>query len=558
MPASVSKGDLYELRICRMLFWEGAFVRRAINLNVHFGEQFTVTDIDVLALRFAPNLELQITIGEAKTTTASSAPKATDRLLWGGGLRALVGADGNFVATTKPASERVRRLAASLGGELLDEQDIAHREALLGIDSSTSWGPYHPDLLLAQQGTLSTIKDDADLKRVYWFLRSNFWFEQPVPGLKRALGACRMLAGRYSDQLSDAERKALKWLAHQAIAVTTVALARIAAVSYRQPPTVARARLTEQLAEGLADYHTLSEISRTVDRYVMGVLREANVDPGRVVSALGALSPAPPAYTEPLLEVVERLAAEPAATSQLPRTVDWLIAEAELGARQGKMPASTVEVLEGDTERLLRTVGVFLTGQTKLPHQLTEGVLRLPNGTQRPRASDSAELSTSTISRGPGPEVPATRAEPAASAVRSELFPAVAPEHDGDLPVVRPGDPRKFRLGNVAYAEKDGQPVAVRAVALIVVNVGDQPAEITDASARSEHHGELIFERSIQVPPGGEGQLAFRMTAPTSSEGLHPGERVDVAMRYDGNHQSEFAARWIGPGPEAWELINGS
>ncbi len=45
MPEPITKGDRYELRIARLLFWEDAFVRRAINLNAHFGEELTVTDI---------------------------------------------------------------------------------------------------------------------------------------------------------------------------------------------------------------------------------------------------------------------------------------------------------------------------------------------------------------------------------------------------------------------------------------------------------------------------------------------------------------------------------
>jgi len=373
---AVTRGDLYELRVARLLFWEGAFVRRAIDLNMHFGEEFTVTDVDILAVRFTRDLAVRTSIGECKTTEAKSAPKATDRLLWGGGLRTLVGADDNFVATTRPASGRVRRLAEQLGSTLLDERDVAHREAVLRLDDRSPWGPFDPELLVRQRAAHQAVKDDRELKRVYWFVRSDFWFLPPVPGIKRALGACRVLAARWTPELPAAERAAVRWLAAQVVITAIVALVRIAATSYRQPPRVTRARLTEQLAEGLADHRTLTELSRQVDRLVMAVLRDAGVDPGRTVGALGALTPAPPGYADSLIDVVERLAAEPAAAAELPRLADWRFAEHQLELALGELPAATVELLDGDGDRMLRTVIAFLRGHGRLPEDLVDGLLR--------------------------------------------------------------------------------------------------------------------------------------------------------------------------------------
>lgn len=567
MAEPITKGDRYEMRIARLLFWEGAFVRRAINLNVHFGEDFTVTDIDVLALRFGRDLEQRTTIGEAKTTEARNAPKATDRLLWGGGLRALVGADDNFVATTKAATERVRRLATQLGAQLIDERDVAHRESLLGIDEKTPWGPHDPALLVAQRSVYDTVKRDRDLKRVYWFVRSDFWFSDPVRGLKRALGACRLLATRISGQLPDSERQAVRWLAHQAAVTVVVATVRIAAASYRQPPAVARTRLSEQLSEGLADYHTLVELSRTVDRYMMAVLREAKVDPGSVVGALGVLSPEAPPYTEPLLEVVERLAAEPAASSQLPRLLDWRIAEVALERELGELPAPTLEVVNGDADRLLRTIGTFLTGQTKLPRELVEGVLvgvspLRPEGEaadrQNGQAGTVAAIGVPQASSGPPAQASDGLAQspPADTGIPPKLFAEDARQADGDALVVV-GDPERFRLGEVTHTGTADEPVSVRAVAMHVRNVGAVAAQIKRADARSERHGELTFDGQSEIPPGGDDHLIFRMPADSADEGLLVGERLNVAIDY-GSGKTHFVARWVGPEPDSWEVITES
>ena len=51
-----TKGQEFECRLARLLHHEGAFVRRAVNLQLHFDEDFLVTDIDVLAITFLPRL----------------------------------------------------------------------------------------------------------------------------------------------------------------------------------------------------------------------------------------------------------------------------------------------------------------------------------------------------------------------------------------------------------------------------------------------------------------------------------------------------------------------
>lgn len=104
-----NRGEQYECRVARVLHHEGAVVRRAVDLNLQFGERFTVTDVDVLALTFLPSLRRQVTICECKTTTGSG-PTAGDRILWGAGVRQLVpGADRHMIATVRTATDKSAR-----------------------------------------------------------------------------------------------------------------------------------------------------------------------------------------------------------------------------------------------------------------------------------------------------------------------------------------------------------------------------------------------------------------------------------------------------------------
>jgi hypothetical protein len=87
-----------------------------------------------------------------------------------------------------------------------------------------------------------------------------------------------------------------------------------------------------------------------------------------------------------------------------------------------------------------------------------------------------------------------------------------------------------------------------------VRNRGELPATITQASAHTERHGDLAFNDKVELPANGDGHLRFFMTSPTADEGLLPGERVDITIHHDGR-QMQFAARWLGPSPDAWEVL---
>jgi hypothetical protein len=196
---------------------------------------------------------------------------------------------------------------------------------------------------------------DDELKRVYAFVRSELWLLPPVAALKRALGAARLMAGRYSSDLPDPQRRATAWLVEEVVVGTTLALTRLAAESYRQPEEVFARHLSERLAEGLASYEAMREIAKEVDKYLLGVLRDSGVDETRAVAALGGFAPRPPAYTEPLLELISRLAASPATTATLPRAVE--------AAFTGLPPV-------GEAGRLVRLIATFLEGQGRLSSEL--------------------------------------------------------------------------------------------------------------------------------------------------------------------------------------------
>jgi hypothetical protein len=534
MAPQATKGDLLELRVARLLFEEGYFVRRAVNLNMHFGEDFTVTDVDLLAIRFSPSLSVHTTIGECKTSEAKSAPRATDRVLWGRGLRVLLKADANFVVTVKAATDRVRRLAVELDTRLLDERDVTHRERLLGLNQDSPWGPHDQRLLEKEKRLRGRAKNDEELNRVYWFVRSEFWFLPPVAGLKRVLGACRVLERRWHPNLPEGERELVGWLGKQIFVAAVVALARAAGDAYRQPTDIFRSRLAEQLAAGVADYNTLREVSRQVDRYVTAVLSDAGVEPGQRVKALGAFEPAAPPYTEPLIETIERLSAEPRITSQLARLADWRVAESELSVQQ-PMPRD-MTVIEDDGDRLLRTIGAFLAGQhIRLPAGVLSGAVRV-NGEVAPTPSSVAS------------RVPAGHDESDRTSARTL----------GGAPRLLVGVTKASDADNAVQLPLPQDVTTGRSLRMSLQNVGTAPAAIRSGVARSRVSGDMSLDVPEPIAPGASCDVTFRFPADAIGVKLVAGEDLEVQLIYGEDQIANHRLRWHGPGADDWVVADNS
>ncbi|MGE0026759.1 MAG: hypothetical protein AB7O78_03125 [Thermoleophilia bacterium] len=364
--------------MARLLVAEGAFVRRRVDLQRNWGDRFTITDIDLYVLRFTQPLLVRLSVGECKTTEAKSAPGIPDRLLWVAGVQRLVRADAAFVAVHRPVNARMRRMAEELECRIVDDRDLSRREALLGIGAEGPPFSHDARLVDLEHAARKDAKREPDLDRVYWFLRSEFWFLTPVSGLKRSLGAIRLLSRQWSPDLPNPRRQCVEWLTFHSIVACVVSLVRVAGEAYRTPEDTFTERFYEQLSEGKADYAAMAEISQLVDVYVTQILTEAGLRPGQVLDALGAFAPKPPTYAEPLGEVVLRLAGAPFAAGRLPQYVDELVARELLSVEEHAQDGIGDDV----PSRLFRLVLAFLKGQIGLPDQLAAQLQ--PSGESKP------------------------------------------------------------------------------------------------------------------------------------------------------------------------------
>jgi hypothetical protein len=505
------KGQMLELRLARLLFAEGAFVRRSVDLRVEFGAEFTVTDIDVMALTFQKDLAVRTVIAECKSGLSKNAPKAADRLLWGRGLRDLLQADGHVVVTAKQVGADARTLAGRLGSDVLDERDISRREAVRGLDENSPYGSHDPELLMVQKDYYNAIRRDEDLKRAWQFVHSEGWLADPVIALKRALGACQLLSRKYGEDTTDQELAAIVWLFWQSVLVFTVAAVKIAGLSYRRPEDLFQEWFLKELSGGVVPARELDRMSRDVDEYVLNLLRTVGATPAQQVDALGFLAPRPPRYAESLVEMIRRLAAAPAIAAELPRVLDYRIAMVSLGVDPGDDNRRPVS-------RLIRLIASFLRGQGRVRAELLEPLSPRPAEARHIRTGDPVEL--------PEPEQVGRADDVPVETFADTGAPTLFERHDHYAAPALLLD-----VESVSFEEPaEGESQAAGHLWITVRNTGDEPQTIVGGEAASPGRPAWpLVDGQGAVPPGGSRRVAFEVERITATDMRAPAE-VSVTL----------------------------
>jgi hypothetical protein len=364
----LDEGTRAEIRVAQAWFWDGYYVRRSIDLQHRFGSEVsTVTDLDVLGYSFESSLKHHKYIGEVKTGKSGNTPRPLDRALWMRGLREIIAAESGEVTTAFTTSIAVRDACKHLGVTVQHLDDLAAREIRLQIKQFNDVGSQGDTIASLRKEVQAFVRDDRMLERAYWFLVSEVWFLEPFDALKRTLGLIRELGKVWPPETHQTAMQAARWFFAEAISIATLNLAIVTGDALTMDARTFRETAIAQLESGDIPSYAIRNISDRIDEYVSKLLTSLDAPAEIRVRALGAFLPVPPEYSEPLLELVSRLATESAVTARLPRQLDAVLYE-RLVRRRNLSPQLVRRLgLSPSTERLIRLVAAFLRGQFALP-----------------------------------------------------------------------------------------------------------------------------------------------------------------------------------------------
>lgn len=375
-PRRLTEGDELEYRLARMFFWQGCYARRGVNLQRHFlPDPLQVTDLDLLAYEVSPQLELIKTIGEAKSGTGKSADKPLDRAIWLSGLMKLVQADRATLVTAIQPSTRVRETARSLGVRAIGTDDITRWEAAWLPAALADCGSHGPTAF--QEADLARVrcKDEPDLERVYWFLRSEVWFLDEWQATKRIIGALDRLHRWWTPDIEDGAAASLRWLYAEAISVLMLNVVALTGRSWAIAASDWTGVVTDRLSEGAVPAHHMRALADSFDRYLARALKVAGADNAVLVESMGAFRPSPPTWTQPFIELIERLSTSNCLID-LPRHADLLMHERLVKRRHASSEAleRVSRASEDSLARDRRQVAAFLRACVTLPDAVSKAL----------------------------------------------------------------------------------------------------------------------------------------------------------------------------------------
>ena len=254
-------------------------------------------------------------------------------------------------------------------------QSLSRREDIIGIATNADWGAHDPEYVQTEERIFRSVTDDRELQRAVWFFRSEFWFLDPTVALKRTVVLIESLSKRLIEGLPHDEAESLRWLIADGTVCFILATTQLAGMAVKLPLTDFRTIMTERMSEGLAPAAQLERLSDAVDRYMLGIFERAGIPSHIAVEALGAFSPTPPPYLDPLLEVLERFGERPLAARNAALALDVLIGHRIKGSRLDWPDLSAFQVLDPDaTLGLVRTALAFLSGNFGLPTFVSDAV----------------------------------------------------------------------------------------------------------------------------------------------------------------------------------------
>jgi hypothetical protein len=255
----IAQGTLFEYRVARLMFWQGSFVRRSIDVWPNRNEGQQLAEVDCIAVSFDPRLHKSLEIVECKTGRRGQGE--IDRLLWLKGFGSYTKANTVTFSKLNIAS-RTRDFAKQIGVDVLDEAAILNIEQDLNIYSDQWIGFHNPEFgenIVKPARALLTSSEN--LRRAGKYLFGTFWFTDDFTRIKQL----RTLFGLLNRYKNDIPREA--YLLGLGEATTLFTLTTLSISSWRNQLSDDEFRnlISNELSTGLADPHSLRSLLRRID-----------------------------------------------------------------------------------------------------------------------------------------------------------------------------------------------------------------------------------------------------------------------------------------------------
>ena len=163
-----------KLRLMRLFWYNGFFVRRNINLVRYEAGKKTdqYTDIDVVCIKYDQSFNKKIEICDCKS---GSTAKTAERIFWLSGVMKYFGASKGYFVRSKMVESKYNELANKLEITPMSEEQLISLEKLYNVNSKPFLGSFNTnkDFLMNESTTFVELK--KALYPVYEYISYKYW-----------------------------------------------------------------------------------------------------------------------------------------------------------------------------------------------------------------------------------------------------------------------------------------------------------------------------------------------------------------------------------------------
>ena len=322
----ISKGDILEFRMQRLLFYMGYFTKRGVIMKTSADDSADeITDLDAYGIYIHKDFSAKRIWADCKSGKA----KPLERISWIKGIRNSVKID-DVIFVKGGVRVNTKQFARKSGILVLDNETIYKLEKDFGIAEDDWRGSWDYKVQYNNINDLKKIVgyNGRELKYIAQFIESNYWVFDYYARIKKCVTGITQLYDIH--EIAKEEQKyTLKWAIFELITLLILATLNICREVYYLPENDRRLMINDGMISGEISAKKRIEIVEATYKMAIGLVKEQIPDfkPSKLNLNIGISAPE---YCEKFIDLVNRITNEPLKYFDILRIVDFLLMEYEL------------------------------------------------------------------------------------------------------------------------------------------------------------------------------------------------------------------------------------
>ena len=230
MNIKISKGELLEFRIKRLLFSMGYFCKIGVIINADRSEfSDNITDLDVLGFSMHKDFTCKSIWADCKSGNA----KPLERISWINGVKRFADID-DVVFVKKGVRVSTKQFARKSGIQIMDLEVLQKFENDYKIEDTSVEGSWDYNTQKECETILKNIRiyKSENIKKILKFIKVNYWSLDEYTQVKKCITALNQLGDFLKMPISDNEIKALKWAVYEVVSLFVLSTIKICRNTY--------------------------------------------------------------------------------------------------------------------------------------------------------------------------------------------------------------------------------------------------------------------------------------------------------------------------------------